>query len=469
MKPLDSMTKRTKIVCTIGPASEKQSTLAQMMHAGMNVCRLNMSHNTYAWHGGMVRRIRTVAKRVGEPIGVLIDLQGPKARIGGVLGDVWTLKNGARVIFTTGRGSKGKIPVGVSGFNKYAKRGAHLLLADGTIECVVEKIVGKDIHAKVILGGDLKAHKGIAIAGVSLPLPSLTAKDKRDALWAKRQDIDFVALSFVKAAKDVEVLRRLLKRPEVKIVVKIETREAVHNFDEILKSTDVVMIARGDLGLAFSPEDVPLIQKEIIEKCRRAGKPVIVATEMLASMEKNPRPTRAEASDVANAAVDHTDAVMLSGESATGQFPVEAVRTMAHILKKTEASRFDNLSLGGEVKHGSGEEESALLASILARTSQAKAIVAGSLTGHTGRLLSRFRTETVLLIGSPSLHVVRQLNLSWGIRPFLMPRLKTMDALLASLFLQAHRVGIKKGSKIVFMASRKLAPHAQSFVGVKTL
>ena len=288
--------KRTKIVATIGPASEKQITLEKMMKAGMNVCRLNMSHGTYAWHGRAIRTIRKAAKKAREPIAILLDLQGPKARIGELGIRNYELKIGQKVVFTTGRSDSKKIPIAVPSFHEYAKKGSHLLIADGTIEAVVEEVRGKDIYAKVTLGGELKSHKGIAIQGVSLPLPSLTAKDKKDAAWGRSKDIDFVALSFVKEAADVKALRKLLRKPDICIIVKIETREAIDNFDEILAEADGIMVARGDLAIATSPEEVPLFQKEMVEKCRRAAKPVIVATEMLASMERNPRPTRAEAS-----------------------------------------------------------------------------------------------------------------------------------------------------------------------------
>lgn len=470
--------KRTKIVATIGPASEKQTILERMIRAGMNVARLNISHGTWQWHGRAIRAIRAAAEKVGEPVAIMLDLQGPKARLGQLKVEGLKLKVGDRVVFTTDIRRQGlrrdgglasRIPIAVPNFHKYVKRGSHLLIADGTIECAVERVVGRDIHARVVVGGELQSHKGIAIQGVSLPLPSLTTKDKRDLAWARRQDIDFVALSFVKRAADVKALRRMLGPHGAQIIVKIETREAVHHIGEILREADGIMIARGDLALATSAEEVPLIQKEIIEKCRRAAKPVIVATEMLGSMERSPRPTRAEASDVANAVIDHTDAMMLSGETATGRYPIEAVRTMARIIQKTETSRFDDLSIGAEIKHGGSEEEVAFLASVAARTTHAKAIVAGSLTGHTGRLLSRYRTEMPLFVGSPHLRVVHQLNLSWGLRPFLMPKLTRMDALLAALLLHARRSGLKKGDPVVFLGSRRLAPHAQSFVGVRTI
>ncbi len=269
----------------------------------------------------------------------------------------------------------------------------------------------------------------------------------------------------------------------MQIIVKIETREAIDNFDEILADADCIMVARGDLAIATSPEEVPLFQKEIVEKCRRAAKPVIVATEMLASMERSPRPTRAEASDVANAVIDHTDATMLSSESASGQFPVESVRTMASIIERTEESRFDDLSISMRTSHGTGEEETALIASVFARTGKASAIVAGSLTGHTGRLLSRYRTEVPLFLGSPTRLVVRQLSLSWGIQPFLISRVKSMDALL-KILLQYARYGVasermrrgassrsllRKGNKVIFLGSEKMTSHGQNFVGMRTL
>ncbi|KKW17381.1 MAG: Pyruvate kinase [Candidatus Magasanikbacteria bacterium GW2011_GWA2_50_22] len=503
--------KRTKIVCTLGPASEDPATIEALVKAGCNVVRLNMSHGDYDWHECAIKNVRAAAKKTGEPVAIVLDLQGPKVRLGEVHNSQFTIHSGDRVVFTTSkvviprshkatrnpvgksmgsftafRMTSSKIPIAMPNFHKYVRRGSHLLIADGTIECVVERVVGHDIQTKIILGGELKSHKGIAIAGVSLPLPSLTAKDKRDVQWARVQDIDFVALSFVKRVEDVRALRKKLSfgpRRNTKaklwmpaIIVKIETREAVRNFNEILCEADGVMIARGDLALATSPEEVPIIQKEIIEKCRQSSVPVIVATEMLASMEHSPRPTRAEASDVANAVIDHTDAVMLSGESATGQYPVETVATMAHIIKKTEQSRFDNLpidprlSLGDKrFSFGQGETEIALAASVLARTKGAAAIVASSLTGHIGRLLSSYRSEIFLFIGSPIPHVVRELNLSWGVRPFYVPKAKTMDALLKYLLAHARQSGLKKGSKAVFVGSKKLAPHASDLLGTQIL
>ena len=452
------------------------------------MARLNMSHGDYNWNSRVISNLRAIEKKTGKPIAIIVDLQGSKARIGELGVRSYELRVGQKIIFTTGNSilithnsitHNFKIPIAVPNFHKYVKKGAHLLIADGTIECVVERVTGKDIHARVILGGELKSHKGIAIAGGSLPLPSITSKDRKDIAWSKTQDIDFVALSFVKKAEDVLALRKLMLRklsfrteaelPGIKIIVKIETREAVHNFEEILRVCDGVMIARGDLALATSPEEVPLIQKELIEKCRRRAVPVIVATEMLASMERAPRPTRAEASDVANAVIDHTDAVMLSGESATGAYPIETVRIMSAIIQKTEKSRFDDLSIGGEIHHGNPEEETALLAAMQARTEEAKAIVAGTVTGHTARLLSRYRSEVELIIGTPFTRVLRQINLSWGVRPFLLPEVATRKELEEKLIAQAHASGFKKGSKIVIVSSDHPAPHAQSFAVVKTL
>lgn len=460
--------KRTKIVCTIGPASEKQATLERMMRAGMNVCRLNMSHGKYSWHEKALRTIRRAGKKVGQPIAVLVDLQGPKVRIGELTNGKQQMAKDSKVVFTSGRPAKDKIPVGHKDFHKFVKKGAHLLISDGTIECVVEKVKGRDIYAKVTLPGELKSHKGIAVQGVSLPLPSLTVKDKKDARWARNKDIDFVALSFVKRPGDVKDLRSLLKSPDLQIIVKIETKEAVKNFDSILKQADSIMIARGDLALAVGAEEVPIIQKKIIEKCRRAAKPVIVATEMLGSMEKNPRPTRAEASDVANAVIDHTDATMLSGESAMGLFPIETVATMAKIIKRTERSYFDNAVLKkNQYPAKSREEKAVFVACALTHTDQAKAIVVGSLTGRTGRLLSRYRTEIPMYVGSPDLRVVRQLALSWGIIPFKVNPAKTAKVLLAKLF--AYLKKIKKKGKVVFISSEKIIPGGQSMVGMRKI
>lgn len=416
--------KRTKIVCTIGPASEKQNVLEQMIRAGMNMARLNMSHGDYAWHQTAAKTIRAAAKKINEPVALLLDLQGPKIRVGKLRIKNYELRVGERVVFTTGKVSGQKIPIDYKLLHQEIKKGHRILLADGLMECLVEEVKGKDIKAKVIAGGILISHKGINLPDTKVGLKSLTAKDKKDLLFGLRLGVDFVAFSFARSADDVLELRELINKAgkqknPVRIIVKVEKREAVKNFDAILAATDGMMVARGDLALETESARLPLVQKEIIIKCRKAGKPVIVATEMLASMEKNPRPTRAEISDVANAVIDHTDAVMLSAESAMGRYPAQTVATMAKIIKETEKSHFDDVAVEEELKMPCLDKDDSLIVSaILARRKKAKAILVMTPDGRAGRLLSRLRVEIPVAAGSPFDRVARQLNLSWGVYPF---------------------------------------------------
>lgn len=437
--------KRTKIVCTIGPASEKQSVLEPMIKAGMNVARLNMSHGDYVWHQTAIKTIRAAAKKINEPVALLLDLQGPKIRVGKLKVESCELKKGEQVIFTTGKVSGKKIPIDYPFLHKEIKKGQRILLADGIMECLVEEVKGQDIKAKVIAGGILISHKGINLPDTKVSLKSLTPKDKKDLIFGLRLGVDFVAFSFARSAEDVLELRQLINKfkkqaQPVQIIVKIEKGEAVKNFDAILAATDGIMVARGDLALETESARLPLVQKEIIIKCRKAGKPVIVATEMLASMEKNPRPTRAEISDVANAVIDHTDAVMLSAESAMGQYPAQTVATMAKIIKETEKSRFDNVGVEEELKMPHLDKDDSLTVSaILARQKKAKAILVMTPDGRAGRLLSRLRVEIPVMAGSPFDRVARQLNLSWGVYPFLAKSKK-------ELLVKAKRlVKFKKG------------------------
>ena len=468
--------KRTKIVCTIGPASEKQKTLEAMMKAGMNVTRLNMSHGDYKWHARAVKTIRQAAKKTSEPVALLLDLQGPKVRIGELGIKNYELRNGESVVFTTGRADKKKIPIDYPRLHQEIKKGHRILIADGVMECVVEAVKGQDIHAKVVAGGALVSHKGLNFPDTKISLKALTAKDKKDLVFGVEQGVDFIAFSFARTAKDVMELRRLITQAEkslglrplpfpkgessppfsarggsafggqkgglrgisapIQIIVKIEKQEAVKNFDEILKVVDGVMIARGDLALETPFADVPIVQKEIIEKCRKAAKPVIVATEMLASMEKNPRPTRAEISDVANAVIDHADAVMLSAESAMGKYPVETVVTMAKIITETEASRFDDVSLGK-------------LAAVVGNIKAVKAILVSTLTGSEARAISQARVEKPILAGSSSGRVVRQLNLSWGIYPIQVDNKKLLQ-------IAKQKFNLKKGDQVILVVGERI-------------
>lgn len=474
--------KRTKIVCTIGPASEKQTTLEAMIKAGMNVARLNMSHGSYDWHKKAAQTIRKAAKKTGEPVALLLDLQGPKVRVGKLQIASCELRADKTIVFTTGKINGKKIPIDYPRLHQEIKKGHRMLLADGLMECVVEGVKGKDIKARVVVGGVLISHKGVNLPDTTISLKTLTPKDKRDLIFGVKEGVDFIAFSFARSDSDVLELRSLIKKAQsllheqrqgqspVQIIVKIEKHEAVKNFDEILKAADGIMVARGDLALEIPNAQVPLVQKEIIAKCRQTGKPVIVATEMLASMEKNPRPSRAEISDVANAVIDHADATMLSGESAMGKYPAQTVSTMAKIIEETEKSRFDDLELGGGFLAGGSDEEAlATLASVLSRLIRAKALAVGTLSGCGARLLSRVRTELPIIVGSPEARVVRQLNLSWGVLPSFLPRLKSPDELAKKLTRAAlKKLNLRKGDKIVFLTGEKIgASHWQNLIGLR--
>ena len=332
------------------------------------------------------------------------------------------------------------------------------------MELVVEKVSGKKMYCRVVNGGTIFSHKGINLPDTDVSIESLSNKDKRDVEFAVKNKVDFLALSFVRSAKDVRDLRNLIKRKEKKlniesdspinIIVKIERREAVEDFDSILKVCDAVMVARGDLGIELPVEQVPLIQKQIIDKCLKASKPVIVATQMLESMINNPRPTRAEASDVANAVIDHADAVMLSGETASGKFPVEAVRTMSRIISATEASRYDDLEIN-EILEISKEDGVAIgqMARILSENSKAKVVVGASMSGSTGRVISKFRPESPVYIGAYTGRVMRQLCLSWGVTSFRLGLLNDYEDFISKSKRYLKRNGlVKSKDKVIFVA-----------------
>lgn len=479
------MAKRTKIVCTVGPASSDQATLRRMIAAGMNVARMNMSHGTHAEHAKLMKDIRAAAEKERASIAVLADLQGPKIRVGLLPKEGVKLEEGKRVIFTTevaGDGSpkdSAKIPVTYSGFHRDVRVGSRMLLDDGLLEAAVVAIKEKDVHAEILVGGLLTSHKGLNLPDVSVSIPALTEKDKEDLRFGVKQGVDYVALSFVRSARDVLELRSLLntldkdkKTAPIKIIVKIEKHEAIKNFDEILEATDAVMVARGDLAIETAAEHVPLYQKEIIEKCRHKCKPVIVATQMLDSMIRNPRPTRAEVSDVANAVIDHADAVMLSGESATGKYPVEAVAIMSKVIEETEGSRYDDISMAAEIKEESKDRVAiSAMAALLQRLTKAKLILGASWSGETARMLAHYRPECFIAIGSPSARVVRQLNLSWGVKPFLLPQVKNADELIKQLISFAKKNKLaKSGERVIVLSGEAVGSSGHTtLVGLRHL
>lgn len=458
------MFKFTKIVATIGPACADEKTLTQMVKAGVNVARLNFSHGTYASHKKLMNNIRKVEKSTGVPVAILQDLQGPKIRLGNLPEKGLEIKTGSKVVFDTSiKEYKGKeLPVAYSGLQKFLKAGQHFLLDDGHMSVKIEKISGSKIYCQVIEGERLTSHKGLNFPDSVLKIPSLSKKDIADLEFGVKAGVEFVALSFVHTAEDILRLRALIKKFEKKlkikkqapilIIAKIEQHEAVENIDEILDVVDCIMVARGDLGLETAEAGVPVIQKTIIAKARAKAKMVIVATQMLDSMQHNRIPTRAEVSDVANAVIDHTDAVMLSNESASGDFPVLTVKTMAEIVRTTEASPFDDLPTPAPTKES---DLSAIteLSRALSFEVGSKLIVADSISGETARLIVRVRPQVPILVATNSLRVQRQLNLSWGVMPFIIQRARHVEDFIKNAveYIKKNKLA-KKGDKIVVVA-----------------
>ncbi|MFA6603604.1 MAG: pyruvate kinase [Patescibacteria group bacterium] len=463
-----SQNKRTKIVCTIGPASGSPSTLTAMVRAGMNVARLNFSHGTHEEHAKLIGALRMLSSQTNEPVAILQDLQGPKVRIGNLPAEGVKLVPRTKVVFTTDRlAAPPKIPVGYEKLHEDVKSGDRLLLDDGLMDVRVIGVKGRDITCEVVTGGILTSHKGINLPTATLSIPAITEKDAADVEFGVEHHVDWIALSFVRSAKEVYDLRYLIEDhkaklggsyvyvPPIRIIAKIEKHEAVKHIDEIIEAVDGIMVARGDLGIEMPAEEVPLIQKRIIDKCRAAGKPVIVATQMLDSMMRNPRPTRAEVSDVANAVIDHTDAVMLSGETASGKYPVEAVSTMAKIIHETEMSEYDNTEREPGFLSGKSSSEEAVsgVANILARDTKAKLILVASLSGNAGRIVSRYRPEMPIYVSTDSERVRHQLNLSWGVVPFLLPRCHSIEELIDRSIGYMKKVkAVKKGDLIIAIA-----------------
>lgn len=477
--------KRTKIVCTIGPASKDPEVMEKMVAAGMNVCRLNFSHGTHEDHERLISTIRMIAEKTGEKLTILQDLQGPKIRCGDLPEEGVELVQGEEVVFTTEPDpALPKIGLTYDGMHNDVKPGDRLLLDDGLLDVEVIEIKGRDIVCRVTNGGTLTSHKGMNLPTATLNVPAITEKDKEDLRFGVKIGVDWVALSFVRDVKDIRDLKALIKEYEkelgdeymqrrpIKVIAKIEKHQAVKNIDAIMEVVDGIMVARGDLGVEMPAEKVPLIQKMLIDKCRVAAKPVIVATQMLDSMIKNPRATRAEVSDVANAVIDHTDAVMLSGESATGKFPVEAVETLTRIVSETERSVLDDVAVDHKAGHLSGVEDAVSeVAGILAKDTGAKLILAASISGSTGRNISRFRPELPIIVATDDERVRNQLNLSWGVQPFLMPRVGTIDELVEKAVDYVKKEKwVRAGDSIILIAGQPVGKSGgANFIEVKEI
>lgn len=457
------MFKHTKIGATIGPSCESVNVLEQMVKAGMNFARLNFAHGTYDSHMVLIKNIRAVEKKTGEPIAILQDLQGPRIRVG-VLPDVGvTVKKGEAIVFNTklSKYNGKQIPVDHHELHKFIKKGHRILIDDGRIECEVIKVAGTVVTAEVIQEGVVKSHKGINLPDSKLKIPAISEKDKSDLRFGVMAGVDMVGLSFVSSAKDVKDVRKLIEKfskqekidlQPIAIIAKIERIEAVKNIKSIVAEADGVMVARGDLGLELPTGEVPIIQKRIIEECNRQAKPVIVATQLLNSMQTSTRPTRAEASDVANAVIDHADALLLTNETASGDYPVLAVATMSSIVLSTESSVYDDLALPPLYKKGWPIDEAIVdMVKLLTDEVKAHVILGATKTGLSARLLSHVRPALPILIATERAIIWRQINISWGVKPILMKELPVSSERflkLAEDYLHTTKQ-IKKGQKLV--------------------
>jgi pyruvate kinase len=453
--------KRTKIVCTIGPSSNKVSILKSMMRSGMDVARLNFSHGTHADHKELIKSIRSASKDVGKTIAIMGDLQGPKIRLGKLPKQGVELKSKSTVVFTTATNDykKGVLPVTYKNLHKDVKAGSRMLIDDGLIEAKVLKVSGKKIYAQIINGGLVTSHKGMNFPDATLKVSAITEKDKEDLIFGVQNDVDFIALSFVTSAKEVNQLKVLIKKASKKkqtlplIIVKIEKHEAIDNFDEILEATDAVMVARGDLGVETPAEEVPIRQKEIIEKCRFAGKPVVVATQMLDSMIRNPRPTRAEVSDVANAVFDHTDAVMLSGESASGKYPLKAVKMMSRTIEESENSEFDDVPFKTIPTKNTVEAFSNAI-KLMALQGSIDGVIALHDSAPWAETLLRTHPEIPLFLATSNETIRRQLVIRWGLRPFVLKNVKEKTFVHEAIKKLIKQKKIKKGTKLAIVKEK---------------
>ncbi|MHB0914118.1 MAG: pyruvate kinase [Thermoleophilia bacterium] len=449
--------RHTKIIVTYGPAIEGESQIVRVVEAGANAIRLNFSHGTHNEYARAIARIRAIAAENATPLAVIADLQGPKIRVGEMPAGGVELKKGKTVVLTSRRidGSDDTVPVSFSGLGRILKKGKKVMINDGRITLKVLEVEGDDAVCRVMMGGLLESRRGVNFPGIDINGPGITGKDKQDLDFALQAGVDYVALSFISSADDIESLRRMITARtdrKVRIIAKIENQDAIRNITSIIDAADVVMIARGDLGVEIPPERVPYWQKEIIKRCIARARPVITATQMLESMIEDPMPTRAEASDVANAIYDGSDAIMLSGETAIGRYPVRAVNTMHRIARTTEASitysRADQ-----EDDQSSVSDAISRAACEIAETLGARAILTPTSSGSTALQVSRQRSFIPQIALSPDNDVVNQLAVAWGVMPFMINPARDTDDMLAKAIDVTLDNGLaQKGDEIVITA-----------------
>ena len=427
--------KKTKIVCTLGPASENEETLRELIKNGLNVCRLNFSHGSHEEHKGRMDLVKKLREELNMPTAILLDTKGPEIRTGKFDVPEVFLEEGQTFTITMKDviGDKERCTVSYKGLANDVKPGDTILIDDGLVGLTVKEVNNDDIVCEVQNSGIVKNHKGVNVPGVKVNLPAITEKDRSDIEFGIEQGIDFIAASFVRKVSDVLAIREILEEnnaEHIKIISKIENQEGVENLDEIIEVSDGIMVARGDLGVEIPTEEIPVVQKLMIKKCNEAGKPVITATQMLDSMIRNPRPTRAEVTDVANAIYDGTDAIMLSGETAAGKYPVEAVKTMATIAKRAEETmrnRRDKINKSKNVT-----DAISYATCTTAMDLEAKAILSSTASGHTARMVSKFRPDCPIVATTSNESVRRQLALTWGVLPLMREKSANIDQVIVN-------------------------------------
>ncbi len=447
--------RRTKIVATIGPASSTGETIASLIAAGVDGARLNMSHGTHDDHARRAQLVRDAERAAGRPIALIADLQGPKLRIGELAAPV-RLERGSTIAIAGEDGAReGDLPVSPSVLGSLLRPGNDVLIDDGHVRLRVDLVERGRAQCEVIVGGEVSSHKGVNLPGVPLPIPSLTRKDLDDLEFAMEIGVDFVALSFVRSASDVRALRTLIEArgSQAHVIAKIEKAEAIASLDEILAEAHAVMVARGDLGVEIGAADVPLLQKRIISRALERGKPVITATQMLESMIHQPEPTRAEASDVANAVLDGTSAVMLSGETAVGEFPIESVQVMDRIATAVEPS----LGYRHEIPHADDEptigQAMSNAACDIAEALSARAILVPTFTGRTASAVARLRPRRPIVAITHHVHSLRHMAIEWGVTPIEIPETNDVEDLWSRSLEAARTCGIvNRGDRVVITA-----------------
>ena len=449
--------RKTKIICTMGPSTEKGDTLKKLIEAGMNVARMNFSHGDFDEHGGRLKSLRKYSKELGLPVAALLDTKGPEIRLGDFEAGRVELKEGQEFTLTARDilGTEKEVSITYKQLPKDVKPGSSILLDDGLIGLEVKEVSGDDIVCTVMNGGPVSNHKGVNVPGTDLSMDYLSEKDKADLIWGAENDVDFIAASFVREAADVIAIRDLLKAhggEKIQIIAKIENEQGVRNIDGILEAADGIMVARGDMGVEIPCEEVPVVQKNLIKKANQAGKIVVTATQMLDSMIKNPRPTRAEATDVANAIYDGTVAIMLSGETAAGAYPVEALKTMVKIAERTEKDiNYRRRFFENDRKANPDVTDAICHATrTTALDLKAKAIISVTKSGRSAKMVSRYKPDCDIVACAMDEKVCRQLNLAWGVTPLLLDEQKEVfDLFDEAVAVAAKEKGLQKGDTVV--------------------